>query len=162
MQKHIIHISEIEHQENPAPMSEDIKTRYEGSTMGFIGSRIGAQKLGYNITRVPAGKRAFPFHNHAANEEMFYILEGSGEIRMGTDQFPIKAGDFIATPAGPGIENAHQIINTSNEELKYLAVATKIYPEIAEYPDSKKFGVLSDTFRFIGKAEDSLSYWEGE
>lgn len=129
--------------------------------MGFIGSQIGAQKLGYNITVVPSGKRAFPFHNHYANEEMFFILEGEGEVRMGTEQHPIKKGDFIASPAGTGVEHAHQIINTSDAELKYLAVSTKISPELAEYPDSGKFGVLAENFRFVGNAKDSLDYWEG-
>jgi uncharacterized cupin superfamily protein len=159
--KNILNLSAIEQQTNPAPMPEEAKERYEGATMGFIGTLIGAEKLGYNITIVPPGKRAFPFHNHYANEEMFFILEGEGEIRLGTEQHPIKKGDFIAAPAGSGPEHAHQIINTSEQELKYLAVSTKISPEIAEYPDSGKFGILAENFRFVGKAGDSLDYWEG-
>ncbi|MES2225322.1 MAG: cupin domain-containing protein [Patescibacteria group bacterium] len=143
-------------------MPQSVKERFEGATMGFIGPRIGAQKLGYNITVVPAGKRAFPFHNHYANEEMFFILEGEGEIRLGSERFPVKKGDFIACPSGTGVEHAHQIINTSTEELRYLAVSTKISPEIAEYPDTGKFGVLAENFRFVGRTENSLDYWEGE
>ena len=106
-------------------------------------------------------KRAFPHHNHRVNEEMFFILEGQGEVRIGNERTPIKEGDIIACPPG-GEETAHQIINTSDKELKYLAVSTKMSPEIADYPDSGKFGVLSDNFRFIGKVEGSLDYWEGE
>ena len=41
--------------------------------------------LHYNLTAVPPGKRAFPFHNHRVNEEMFFILEGTGEVRIGCD-----------------------------------------------------------------------------
>jgi uncharacterized cupin superfamily protein len=55
--------------------------------------------------------------------------------------FPIKGGDIIARPAG-GKRTAHQIINTSEEELRFLAVSTKLSPEIAEYPDTNRFGVL--------------------
>jgi uncharacterized cupin superfamily protein len=130
--------------------------------MGMIAPRIGAQKLGYNITAIPPGKRAFPFHNHHIYEEMFYAIEGTGEIRIGKDTFPIRPGDVIACPAG-GKETAHQIIDTGDAELKYLAVSTKLSPEIAEYPDSGKFGVLAEYpagadgkprgFRFVGRTD---------
>jgi uncharacterized cupin superfamily protein len=107
--------------------------------IGAIGLKIGAQKLGYNVTVVPPGKRAFPRHSHRSNEEMFFILEGSGELRVGDEIFPLRAGDVIACPPG-GPETAHQIANTSTGELKYLSVSTMISPEIAEYPDSGKIG----------------------
>src|SRR5262249_38061245 len=44
--------------------------RFE-ARVAAIGGRLGAQKLGYNVTVLPPGKRAFPFHNHRVNEEMF-------------------------------------------------------------------------------------------
>jgi uncharacterized cupin superfamily protein len=128
--------------------------------MGMIGPKLGAQKLGYNVTIVPPGKRAFPFHSHRANEEMFFVLAGEGEIRLGSERHPIRAGDVIACPPG-GPETAHQIVNTSSAELRYLAVSTKVSPEIAEYPDSGKFGVLGEGFRFVGKPDGSLDYYEG-
>ena len=54
-------------------------------------------------------------------------------------------------------------MNTGSEELRYLAVSTKMYPEIADYPDSKKFGLLTDYgFRFLSRAELSIGYWEDE
>ncbi|HEV7121542.1 MAG TPA: cupin domain-containing protein, partial [Candidatus Paceibacterota bacterium] len=88
-------------------------------------------------------------------------LEGEGELRMGEERTQVKKGDFIACPAG-GKDVAHQVINTSDSELKYLAVSTKLSPEIADYPDTGKFGILTDDFRFVGRADQSLDYWEGE
>ncbi len=139
--------------------------------IGQIGREIGAQKLGYNLTVVPPAKRAFPFHNHRVNEEMFFVLSGSGELRVGAARHPIRAGDVIACPPG-GPETAHQIVNTSaTEELRYLAVSTIESPELVDYPDSGKFAVYAAmtmdkpgerTFRFIGRAEDGRDYWEGE
>jgi uncharacterized cupin superfamily protein len=82
----------------------------------------------------------------------------------------MSIGDVIACPPG-GPETAHQIINTGNEELRYLAVSTKISPEICEYPDSKKFGILGEfsspagtpkVFRYIGREEKSVDYWDDE
>ena len=42
------------------------------------------------------GKRAFPFHSHRVNEEMFFVLEGKGEIRIGTETYPVTRGDVIS------------------------------------------------------------------
>lgn len=159
--KHIINISELEFKNFPVPMPAHIKEKYEGASMGQAGMVLGSQKLGYNVTVVPAGKRAVPFHNHHVNEEMFFVLEGEGEVRIGSQTLPIKKGDFICCPPG-GPELAHQIVNTSQSELRYLAVSTKHYPEIADYPDSAKFGVLDKDFRFLGKPDQSLGYWDGE
>jgi uncharacterized cupin superfamily protein len=156
----IVNVAEVELKPMPAPSPGPAVERF-GARMGAIGTTLGAQKLGYNITAVPPGKRGFPFHSHRANEEMFFILEGDGEVRIGDARHPIKKGDIIACPPG-GPETAHQIINTGSTELRYLAVSTRIYPEVAEYPDSRKFGVLADGLRFVSRSELSLDYWDGE
>lgn len=62
-----------------------------------IGPLVGAKELGYNLTVVPPGKRAFPFHNHHANEEIFLILEGEGTLRYGDQRWPETAS---AAPRG--------------------------------------------------------------
>jgi uncharacterized cupin superfamily protein len=164
MKRPIINIADLEFRAN------DHGDRFS-SRIGFIGAKVGAQKLGYNVTIVPAGKRAFPFHNHRVNEEMFFILEGEGEVRIGEDRFPIRQGDVIACPPG-GAEAAHQIVNTSSADIKYLAVSTSMSPEIAEYPDSKKFGVIADLgagpdgkprrWRFLGRDNLCIDYYDGE
>jgi len=172
MNRPIINIADVALEPRPPALSPTgaAAERYN-ARMGFIGARLGAQKLGYNVTAVPPGKRAFPFHNHRVNEEMFFILEGSGEVRIGESVHPIRAGDFVACPPG-GKETAHQIVNTGAVELKYLAVSTKLSPEIAEYPDTGKFGVLAEfpagaeskpqMFRFVGRENLAVNYWDGE
>lgn len=126
---------------------------------------LGARKLGVSLAVVAPGKRAFPRHAHHANEEMMFILEGEGTYHCGADHAPVRAGDLIAAPAGDG-STAHQIENTSDKPLKYLTFSTMITPEVVEYPDSGKFLVLSgtgpDRFRFVGRAEMSLDYFDGE
>jgi uncharacterized cupin superfamily protein len=101
---------------------------------------------------------------------MFFILEGEGEVRIGAETYPVKKGDIVAHPPG-GPETAHQIVNTSNAELKYLAVSTRISPEIADYPDSWKFGVLAELvgpdgkpqiWRHVARTDGNLNYWDGE
>jgi uncharacterized cupin superfamily protein len=138
---------------------------------GRIGSRIGARQLGYNLTVVAPGKTSCPFHSHRVDEEMFFILEGTGELRYGDARYPLRAGDVIACPTG-GPETAHQITNTGTTELRYLAVSTESDVDICEYPDSGKYAAfavgapsgspLPRQMRVIGREQDSLDYWDGE
>ncbi|WP_109125515.1 cupin domain-containing protein [Dyella sp. C11] len=168
----IINIDDVELQPYPPGMgpSGDTAERFE-ARMGRFSAQIGARKLGYNITAVPPGKRAFPFHCHRINEEMFLIIEGSGEVRMGDERHPIRAGDVIACPPG-GPEKAHQIINTGTTDMRYLAVSTKETPEICEYPDTEKVGILAEYppgpdgaprgLRMVTRTDLQVGYWDEE
>lgn len=140
--------------------------------LGRIGPLIGSQGVGCMLTIVPPGKKAFPFHNHHVLNELFFVLSGTGEYRLGDKSYPIKSGDVLAAPAG-GPEFAHQLINTGKTELKYLALSdqAKDDAEIVEYPDSGKFAIMSQTkdgtpmtarLRFVGRQEYSIDYWDGE
>lgn len=172
MNKPVINIADIELQPRPPALAATgaAAERYD-ARMGMVGMALGAKKLGYNITAVPPGKRAFPFHSHQINEEMIFVLEGAGEMRVGEAVYPIRQGDFVACVAG-GKETAHQVTNTGTVELKYLAVSTRISPEICEYPTTGKFAVFAeapagkdgkpDFFRFVWRVEQSADYWEGE
>ncbi len=136
-----------------------------------VGTSIGAQKLSYNITEVEPGKRAFPFHNHHTNEEMFFILKGRGTLRFGAEEHPITEGDFIACPPGDA-SSAHQLVNTGDETLRYLALSTTLDTDVFQYPDSGKFGVvagrkpgmtpLEAPFAGFYVEDTRVGYWDGE
>ena len=70
------------------------------SSRAQISDRIGARQLGYNLTVVPPGKTQCPLHSHHGEEEMFFILEGEGELRFGDQRHAIRAHDVIACPTG--------------------------------------------------------------
>jgi len=137
-----------------------------GGKYGVISDKIGARKLGYNLTICPPGKKTCPFHNHHVNEEMFFVLEGEGLLRFGDQEYPLRKHDVVACPAGkPDV--AHQIINTGDTDLKYLALSTRERAEVVEYPDSKKVGVMVGKFgdwdvRALFRAGESLDYFDGE
>ena len=151
---------------------EDI-TDFEGHEHGsfkakyaVVGEKIGANQLGYNITIIPPGKKSCPFHNHHVNEEMFFILEGTGLLRFGEEDYQLKQNDIIACPVG-GRTVAHQIINNSDDDLKYLALSTNKVYEICEYPDSDKIlskvgSYESIKLRHIAKASESHDYFKDE
>ena len=135
--------------------------------LASLGARIGARNLGVSLAIVPPGKRAFPKHAHHVNEEMMFILEGQGTYHCGAESAPVRAGDLIAAPPGDG-STAHQIENTSQAELRYLTFSTQLDPEVVEYPDSGKFGVVSrlggdkPALLFRGSVAQSAGYFDGE
>ena len=136
-----------------------------------IAAPLGATKLGCRLTVLPPGKKALPHHVHHVNDELFVILSGEGTLRFGAEQYPVGSGDVIVCPAG-GAERAHQLINTSSGELRYLSISSMELPEVAEYPDSGKFGVYSVTAAgtappqrrlvFLGRTASGVDYIDGE
>lgn len=146
-------------------MGSELPAARFGGRMGPMGAALGLKKLGVNVTEVAPGKSAFPFHSHRLNEELFFVIEGQGELRFGAEKFPVRPGDVVACPPG-GPEVAHQFVNTGTQPLKVLAVSTMQHPEVCHYPDSGKFAVLDGMgpqgFRHVGRAENNVDYWEGE
>ena len=136
--------------------------------IGRAGPLIGSTGLGCTLTVIPAGKRAYPFHRHHVNHELFYILSGSGEYRQdNNNNLPVRAGDLIAAPAG---KEPHQIINTSAGELRFLAFSTMGEFDVVEYPDTGKIGVAAGikngdfktaTYKALGRVQPA-DYFEGE
>lgn len=129
-------------------------------------SAIGARKFGYNLTELPPGKAQCPFHSHRAEEEMFLVLEGEGELRFGSQQYRIRKHDIIACPTG-GAEVAHQLINTGSKPMRYLSLSNVAEVEICEYPDSDKIGVYADAaeaprLRQLHRTSSVVDYYDGE
>jgi uncharacterized cupin superfamily protein len=136
-----------------------------------IAAPLGATKLGCRLTVLGPGKKAFPHHVHHVNDELFVILSGEGTLRFGAERYPVRSGDVIVCPAGRA-DKAHQLVNTSSAELRYLSISSVELPEVAEYPDSNKFGVYSVTAAdtkppqrrlvFLGRTASGVDYFDGE
>lgn len=138
------------------------------SRVASFGAQLGLKNLGIGYGEVPPGKSGCPFHNHYIEEELFVILSGEGEYRFGQNSYAVKAGDVLGAPPG-GPETAHHLINTGAVPLKYLSISANAEAEIVEYPDSGKFLAKARAkdggkprFRFIGRRESEVDYWDGE
>ena len=171
MKSPIINIASIELKPMPTVMEPTgAAAERFGARMGFISNLIGGKQLGYNITAIPKGKRAFPFHNHQVNEEMFFVLAGHGEIRIGDGAFPIK--EAISSPA---LREAKRLLIISSTPVKrncaFWLLAPSYRLKSLNIP-TNRFGVLASlapdetgrprTMMYVGKEGDSLYYWEGE
>ena len=109
-----------------------------------MGAATGGRALGCTHIEIAPGKTAFPYHFHSAFDEALYVLEGTGTLRIGKDTVAVRAGDFVTLPAGP--EAPHQLTNTGDGPLRYLALSSPATPatmDIVCYPDSKKIAFAS-------------------
>jgi len=159
----VVHLDEV-------PLEPWSHGRRFAARMAQVGRLAGARKLGCRLVELPPGKAAWPMHAHHANEELFVILAGSGCLRLGGRRLPLRTGDLVAVPPGPGSE--HQILNDGEEPLRYLVVSTMEEPDVVTYADSRKVAVLAGSPPGGNKARRTLElflplgaavdYWAGE
>ncbi len=74
--------------------------------------------------RVAAGQKTTP-HYHPMTEEIYYVLEGSGRMRIGDDARDVGPGDAIAIPPGA----VHTIENTGAGTLRFLCCCAPGYED---------------------------------
>ena len=162
MNKPIINMDELE-------FHEFGKSEKFHAARAEVGRNIGASKLGYAVITLQPGKRAWPYHSHYVLEEFFFVLDGSGTLRHADEEYPIRKGDFICSPADP--KQPHQIINTSDEPMTYIALSNVEEADIFLYPDSGKYGAwhsktnrMDDPDKFVvfARKDTAVDYWDGE
>jgi len=102
---------------------------------------LTTNKMVASLYEIPPGKCSWPFHYHMANEEIFYIIEGEGELRTKEGIIKVSAGDFLRFPIGEN--GVHQLKNTSADKpLKYIDFGTTNQPDLVFMPDSNKVGIF--------------------
>lgn len=106
-----------------------------------LGLRLGAEKLGASVYELPPGERSFPYHLHHANEEILIVLEGTVVVRREDREDELGKGDAAVFRTGPA--GSHQIVNRSDRAARFMLLSTMIEPEIVEYPDGGKVGLMA-------------------
>jgi uncharacterized cupin superfamily protein len=121
-----------------------------------VGDMLGAETTGLRHVRIAPGAHGTPHHCHGAEEELFVVLGGAGEVRLGEDRFPVARGAVVARPPGTGV--AHSFV-AGEPGLELLGWGTREPNDIAYYPDSGK--VFLCGVGVIGRLEPA-DYWDGE
>jgi uncharacterized cupin superfamily protein len=157
---------------SPRPESivnlDEVEGEYEGRSKR-LGSTAGAVLSGLNWLSLSPGEEGAPPHCHTAEEEIFVILDGEGELLLWAppqaetptqtepvETHRIRRGHVISRP--PGTRIAHSF-RAGDRSLTYLAYGTKDPNDICWYPRSNKV-----YFRGIGLIArlDPLDYFDGE
>lgn len=116
---------------------------------------LGGHPFDLEWSSLAPGECGCPFHSHAAQWEMFYLLQGTATVRAGAESAPLVAGDVVLHPPN----EAHQITNAGADELVFLLVADNPPADYWHYPDSQKWGVRAER-KFFRMQE--APYWDGE
>lgn len=96
-----------------------------------LGDAAGLTGLGCYLVTLAPGRDSTEPHSHSDEDEAAYVLEGSGELRLGEERVPIAAGDFIGYPKGGP---AHVVTNTGDRPLTYLLIAERAPFDVVDYP----------------------------
>jgi len=121
-----------------------------------LGASAGSARTGLNHLGIAPGKLSCPPHCHSAEEEIFVVLDGGGELWLGDDRHPVRPGEVVARPAGTRVAHA---FSAGEEGLTLLAYGQRDPNDIAYYPRSGKINFRG--VGVIGRLEP-LDYWEGE
>jgi uncharacterized cupin superfamily protein len=105
-------------------------------------------RLGATLYEVPPGKTGGYYHFHHGAEELLVVLRGRPTLREPAGERDLAEGDVVHFPVGP--DGAHQLINNTDEPVRYLMVANRPSPEAVEYPDSRQISVMAFTESQLG------------
>lgn len=92
--------------------------------------RTGSENLGARLWRLPPGS-ANTLHKHVRQEEFYFVLEGTGRIRVGGETLTVpRHGGLLVGPA-----LLRQVFNDTAEDVLWLIVGA---PEELEFFQGSK------------------------
>lgn len=130
-----------------------------------LSRQAGSQRLGLSLWELPPGEAAYPYHYHLAEEELLVVLSGQPSLRMPDGWRDLQEGEVV--PFLRGEAGAHQILNRTQDTVRFLAFSTNGEPDIVIRPDSKTINAcerLPDGggLRSIFRMQDAIDYYDGE
>jgi uncharacterized cupin superfamily protein len=114
------------------------------STWTDLGRAAGSVTVGVKRVQVEPGARSTPLHMEGNEEEIFFVLDGSGlswqDEGDGETTYEIRGGDCLIHLAGA---EAHSVV-AGPEGIDYLAFGTRATAEYAFFPRLKagRIGML--------------------
>jgi uncharacterized cupin superfamily protein len=119
-----------------------------------VARAAGAEDIAGCLYVLEEGEKTYPYHFHHGMEEWLLVVAGSPRLRSPDGERELRKGDLVCFPVGP--EGAHQVTGPGT----VLIVSSRSSPEVVEFPDSGKIGVLPPSLFF--ERDAAVSYWEGE
>lgn len=107
---------ELSHWDDAQTETSDLENI--GGQEQWLSGAVGSRRLGASRLQIPAGKAATP--QHAEDEELFFVLAGSGWSVQEDGCFAIAAGDVVYYRA---FEIAHTVV-AGDEGIELIAFGT--------------------------------------
>jgi uncharacterized cupin superfamily protein len=108
--------------------------RFAGRKEWRLAKPLGLTQFGVNSMTLAPGAWSSLRHWHEAEDEFVYVLDGVLTLVDNDGPHELRAGDFVAFPAGEA--NGHQIQNRSSAPGTFLVVGSRRPgKETIHYPD---------------------------
>jgi len=98
-----------------------------------IGAAAQLTQFGVRIEKLLPGGMSSQRHWHENEDEFLYMLTGEVVLVENTGETVLREGDAAGWKAGD--DNAHHLINRSQEPAFYLIVGTRAEHDAVHYPD---------------------------
>jgi uncharacterized cupin superfamily protein len=95
----------------------------------LLGEAAGTRDVGLRRIQIPAGGWSTPAHEHAAEEEIFFVLSGRGLSWQAERTTEVGEGDCIVYLAMRGAHTLHAL-----EDLDVLAFGPRLEAESLRFP----------------------------
>ncbi len=132
-----------------------------GRRIRLLGEAVGSQRTGLRHCEVLPGMLSMPPHCHSLEEEIFVVLDGSGQLLLwekgGVEEHSVRAGSVVARPPGTGVAHAFR---GGESGMTLLMYGTREPGEVCYYPRSGKVYFIG--LGLITKVGEQLDYWDGE
>ena len=115
------------------------------------------------VVRIPKGKSLCPYHAHAAESELYFVVSGRGSVRDKNGITEVVPGDAFLFQPG----EAHQLTNAGDEDFVYYVIADNprsggATGDSCYYPDSGKWAVAKDAVQELIVTGMESDYFDGE
>lgn len=148
----------LEHRKSPRGLFEVFR-RHMSLALGGVkdtGRWGGGHPFDVEIARIPAGKKNYPLHAHAAQTEYYLVLDGRGTVSDEKgNEFPLRAGDHVIVLPG----EAHQLAAADDSDLVYVVIADNHPADVTSYPRTGKRQIKPEYRVLSGEEAD---YYRGE
>lgn len=129
-----------------------------------LSRQAGAERLGLSLWEVPPGEAAYPYHFHYTEEELLLVLQGRPSLRTPTGWRELAEGEVVSFLRGEG--GGHQVINRTEQTVRFLSFSNNGEPDIVIYPDSGKLGAFErlpdgSGLRELFRLAESVDYYDG-
>ena len=130
--------------------------RVAGRTKRKLGDAFGLSNFGVNLTHLASGAVSALVHQHAAQDEFVYVLEGRPTLILGDEEFELEPGSCVGFKAGAGV--AHQLINRTLELVSYLEIGDRSADDKVEYPHDDIQAVSAPDGGWVMTHKDGTPY----
>lgn len=100
----------------------------------FVGRKAGSDRIGATVWELDPGATAYKYHFHYGEEEMLIVLEGAPTLRTPDGTRELVAGEVVSFLVGP--EGTHQLVNSSESVVRFLAISAGDETDVVKYPDT--------------------------